>query len=239
MPKLFPEVLRPPLRLRLKGEWACFTRPEFKAERMSYPVMTPSAARGCIEAVFWKPVIAWVIERIYVCAPIRWGNVRRNEVGKRMGEGGGLFIENDRQQRNTMALRDVEYVVEARFHFTEKERRPEETPAKFIECFERRVRKGQCFNQPVLGCREFAADFEPVPQDWQPEPPPDLADNTQDLGWMLLDLRYGTKPPHQPEFFHACLHRGLLTGVNEDGSPAPRLPYLFEMHPALSAQEAP
>ena len=150
MPHLFPHSPRPPLRVRFKGEWACFTRPEFKAERMSYTVMTPSAARGCIEAIFWKPAIAWHIERIYVCAPIKWGNVRRNEVGKRAGEGGTMFIETDRQQRNTMALRDVDYVVEARFAFTGKPGRDgvvETNPAKYIECFERRARKGQC--QPV------------------------------------------------------------------------------------------
>jgi len=197
---------------------ACFTRPELKVERVSYPVITPSAARGVLEAVLWKPAISWRIRRIRVLAPIRFTAFRRNEVNSRavppsvavVRKGGAVkhyFAEEDRSQRNTVALRDVDYVIEADFSMTPKAG-PEDNLNKFVEMFNRRVEKGQCFHHPYLGCREFAARFEPPA-----EAPPPVAE-TRDLGLMLWDLEYGEKKK-VPRFFAARLLDGVLE-VPED-----------------------
>jgi CRISPR-associated protein Cas5d len=205
------------VRLRVWGDYACFTRPEMKVERVSYEVMTPSAARGVLEAVLWKPAIRWVVHRIDVLRPIRWISVRRNEVGSVlstrnvlavMGGGNaalGLYVEEDRQQRAGLFLRDVAYVIHARFHLTSRAG-PGETVTKFSEMFHRRIEKGQCMMQPYLGCREFAAHFAPVAADEAMLLIPD----TRDLGWMLHDLEYqsGSATPH---FFRAALHEGVLS----------------------------
>lgn len=203
-----------PLRLRVVGPLACFTRPELKAERVSYPVMTPSAARGVLEAVLWKPAILWRVERILVLAPIRWTSFRRNEVSSRASvsdklarEGGVapvLLADEDRAQRNTVALRDVDYVIEARFEMTDRAG-PEDNPAKFVDMFRRRVERGQHFHQPYLGCREFVADILPVDD----TTPPERAELDQDLGVMLWDIAYGSKR-NRPIFFAAQLKRGVL-----------------------------
>lgn len=203
-----------PLCLRASGPIACFTRPEFKTERVSYQVMTPSAARGLLEAVLWKPAIRWRIERIKVLSPIRWLAVRRNEVNSRASapvaatiEHGGLppvlFADADRAQRNTVALLDVDYVIEARFELTDRAG-ADDNRAKFVEMFRRRLENGQHFHQPYLGCREFVADVRPV-DSTTPEP----IDDSRDLGLMLYDLQYDGKR-NRPMFFPASLVRGVL-----------------------------
>ncbi len=204
------------LSLRVWGENACFTRPEMKVERVSYDVMTPSAARGVIEAVLWKPAIRWHIKRIDVLNPIRWVSVRRNEVGAVVSTGLamtamksnrgrlGLYIEDERQQRAGLLLRDVAYIIHASFEMTERAGTGDNVN-KFEDMFRRRVEKGQCFHRPYLGCREFSADFEPV-TDEPPLPKPiDL-----DLGWMLHDMDYSDGAP-TARFFRASLDKGTMT----------------------------
>lgn len=184
-----------PLALRVCGPLACFTRPELKAERFSYPVMTPSAARGVLEAVLWKPAIRWRVDRIKVLAPIAFISFRRNEVGSIAaapvrstviagGPHDDFFAEDRRQQRNTVALRDVDYVIEARIEMTDKAG-PDDNKAKFVDMFRRRVEKGQHFHQPYLGCREFVGEVLPVDENT----PPPIAE-TRDLGLMLWDVDY-------------------------------------------------
>lgn len=203
-----------PLRLRASGPLACFTRPELKAERVSYPVMTPSAARGILEAVLWKPAIRWRIERIKVLKPIRWTAFRRNEVNSRasppaakiIAEGGlapMLLAEEDRAQRNTVALLEVDYVIEARFELTDRVG-PEDNRAKFVEMFRRRLERGQHYHQPYLGCREFVADVQPVNSS---TPPP--IDDDRDLGIILHDIQFGPRGS-RPVFFSARLTGGVL-----------------------------
>lgn len=187
------------VRLHVWGEYACFTRPEMKVERVSYDVMTPSAARGILEAVHWKPAICWVIDRIHVLRSIRFQSLRRNEVGAKISStmvdravrtgsvaGLGLSIEDNRQQRAATLLVDVAYVIEAHFDLTERAQ-PEDTPAKHVSMFNRRAASGQCFHRPCLGTREFPAAFALIqPNGAMPESilPPDQRD--RDLGWMVV-----------------------------------------------------
>ena len=203
----------PTLCLRAFGPLACFTRPELKVERVSYPVMTPSAARGILEAISWKPAIHWHVERIHVLRPIRFLAFRRNEVSTKasapaaavVANGGPAplyFADEDRAQRNTVALRDVDYLIEA--HFTLSGRAGEgDCVPKFVDIFNRRVAKGQHFHQPYFGCREFVAHVVP-PDD---APPP--INDSRELGIMLWDIEYGTKG-NRPIFFRATLDRGIL-----------------------------
>lgn len=201
-----------PLEVKVWGPFACFTRPEMKVERVSYPVMTPSAARGVLEAIFWKPEIRWHVEEIRVLNPIRYFSILRNEVKSRQSvrsaqdwvtKGGGYFADDDRSQRHTLALRDVAYVIRG-----QAELRPHATEdiAKYRDQFRRRVRTGGCFARPYLGCREFAADFAEPDGDERP------IDRSESLGLMLFDLRYPAEPggAAAPEFFEATLERGVL-----------------------------
>jgi CRISPR-associated protein Cas5d len=201
------------LRLRARGPLACFTRPELKVERVSYPVMTPSAARGILEAVLWKPAIGWHIERIRVLKQIKFTAFRRNEVNskatlpatKTIKDGGPApvyFADEDRAQRNTVALSDVDYTIDAHFTMTDKAA-PDDNAAKFADMFTRRVEKGQHFHQPYLGCREFVAEV--LPADGAPPPFPE----TRDLGLMLWDIRF-TPEENIPIFFRARLENGVL-----------------------------
>ncbi len=206
------------IRLHIRGDHACFTRPEMKVERVSYDVMTPSAARGILEAIHWKPAIRWVIDRIHVLKPIRFETIRRNEVGHKIPakkvatamkrgstEGLRLVVEADRQQRATLALRDVAYVIEAHFEMTERAG-AEDNPAKHQGMFRRRAERGQCFHRPALGLREFAADFA-----WVDEiPPSELPEDqkNRDLGWMLYDIDFAAG--RRPQFFRARLEGGVL-----------------------------
>ncbi len=201
------------IKLKVWGNYACFTRPEMKVERVSYDVMTPSAARGILEAIYWKPAIVWVVDRIHVLNPIRFDNIRRNELAgklpvgkikKAMNDGVSpveTFIEKDRQQRAAMVLRDVAYVIEAHFEFTGSE---DNNAAKHKEIFDRRARKGQCFHHPYLGCREFSAHFELIEDDI---PQSELA-GKRDLGWMLHDMDFANNM--EAKFFRAEMHNGVI-----------------------------
>jgi CRISPR-associated protein Cas5d len=213
-----------PFRLKVWGRNACFSRPEMKVERVSYDVMTPSAARGVLEAILWKPAIRWEVERIDVLTPIRWESVRRNEVGSVMSSRTyGIFIEEQRQQRAGLFLRDVAYTIHARFVMTDKAG-PEDTVTKFQEMFLRRSERGQCFHRPYLGCREFAADFQLIRQD-APLPEPFL--ETRDLGWMLYEIQHDNRVDKEhvhfctdscrPSFFRAELQNGVMLVPSADG----------------------
>lgn len=201
-----------PVMIKVWGEWACYTRPEMKVERVSYEVMTPSAARGVLEAVFWKPEFAYMIREIRVLKPVKFFSILRNEVNsravyatarKRIEQGGTNFAEDDRAQRHTLALRDVAYVIAA-----DVQVRPgvAEDPAKFRDQFRRRVARGQCYHAPYLGCREFAAHFSEPDDTEQP------IERSADLGLMLHDLAYATDGRGRsiPYFFAARLERGVV-----------------------------
>ncbi len=203
----------PTLRLRARGPLACFTRPELKVERVSYPVMTPSAARGLLEAVLWKPAIAWHIERIRVLKEIKFTAFRRNEVNTKASipklatiKTGGTaplyFADDDRAQRNTVALCDVDYVIEAHFTITDNAG-SDDNMNKFVEMFNRRVAKGQHFHQPYFGCREFVAEVL-VADEAQP-----AITESPDLGVMLWDIRF-SMDGNGPVFFPARLNKGIL-----------------------------
>jgi len=209
----------PPLAVRVWGDLACFTRPEMKVERVSYPLMTPSAARGVLEAIFWKPEFTWRVEEVWVLKPIQYFSVLRNEVNSRASEnaaaawaknGGGYDASADRAQRHTLALRDVDYVVRAQ---VELKPGVMDDPAKFRDQFRRRVRDGRCFATPYLGCREFAASFEPADGGERP------IDHSEDLGLILLDLDYAEDGSGRgaPRFFSARLERGVLRVPWPDG----------------------
>lgn len=202
----------PPVEVKVWGDFACFTRPEMKVERVSYDVITPSAARGVLEAIFWKPEFSWQIREIWVLKPIRHFSILRNEVKSKAvvstakgwaDNGGGYFAEDDRAQRHTLALRDVAYLIKAvavlRPHATDD-------VAKYRDQFRRRVDRGQRHAAPYFGCREFAAYFGPPDGS---ERPIDLSD---DLGRMLFDIDYNTDDSGRgsPRFFAACLDSGIL-----------------------------
>lgn len=205
-----------PFCLEVSGPFACFTRPEMKVERVSYDVVTPSAARAVFEAILWKPQVRWHVRRIEVLKPVRWVNLRRNEVGKvvstsnvqqAMNSGAGdlaLYIEDERQQRAGLFLRNVGYRVHADLEVLARD----EPAQKYVEMFQRRAAKGQCVNQPYLGCREFAADFRLVETpDGEAEPE---ASVHGDLGWMLYDLDYTDRADPKPMWFRARAVRGVI-----------------------------
>lgn len=207
-----------PFCLEVSGDYACFTRPEMKVERVSYDVITPSAARAVFEAILWKPAIRWQLRKIEVLKPVRWISVRRNEVASvvsthnavtAMNEGRGdlgIYIEDDRQQRAGLFLRDVAYRLHADMELVSNDARAD--PNKYVAMFTRRATKGQCVNQPYLGCREFAARFrliEDAAGEPQPEPSVD-----GDLGWMLYDLDFSILSDPKPQFFRAHLQRGVM-----------------------------
>ena len=218
--------------LEVWGDYACFTRPEMKVERVSYDVITPSAARGIFEAVFWKPAIKWNVRRIEVLKPIRWISVRRTEVGSVVSDrnrSDGLFIEDDRKQRAGLFLKDVHYRLYAEMEYIpprqrgngQKAMRPssassivsradnsDENPGKYHAIFERRAKKGQCFNTPYLGCREFSCAFSLVENPEEEESAP--VRETRDLGYMLYDLDYSDPNDIRPAFFRAELKNGVL-----------------------------
>lgn len=204
--------------LEIAGPFACFTRPEMKVERVSYDVMTPSAARSIFEAILWKPAIRWRVHRIEVLKPIRWINLRRNEVSavvstrnvqQAMTAGSGtlgLYIEDERQQRAGYFLRDVAYRIHAEVSLAPGH--CGEPLMKYTEMFTRRASKGQCVNQPYLGCREFAADFRLVDAA-APACTAPIAE-TRELGWMLHDLDFTHPSDPQPRFFNAKMVAGVI-----------------------------
>lgn len=193
--------------IEVKGDFACFTRPEMKVERVSYPVITPSAARAIFSAILWKPAIAWHIDKIEILKPIAWSSVRRNEVGSKMSERSeALYIEDDRQQRATLMLRDVAYRIHAHFKMTDKAG-PSDNANKFAEMFRRRASKGQCFYQPYFGTREFACDFRLVEESEIMTPALDI---TEDFGFMLYDMDFSQPDNPQAMFYHAKAQRGVI-----------------------------
>ena len=207
--------------LEVAGPFACFTRPEMKVERVSYDVMTPSAARAVFESILWKPAIRWRVQCIEVLRPIRFINLRRNEVSavvstrnvqQAMAAGSGtlgLYIEDERQQRAGYFLRDVAYRIHAELVPVGDDARS--NPAKYREMFQRRAEKGQCVNQPYLGCREFAARFRLVDQ---PEDGAPAIDETRDLRWMFYDMDFTEVDDPQPRFFRADMQRGVIDLAN-------------------------
>lgn len=208
------------IRLHVWGERACFTRPEMKVERVSYDVMTPSAARGILEAIHWKPAIRWAVDRIRVLKPIRFESIRRNEVGSKLsgpsvskamtaGRTDGLanIVEVDRQQRAATVLKDVAYVIEAHFEITESAGE-DDNEGKHLDIFNRRARKGQCFHTPYFGTREFPVSFRLIePAESAPEPDSVLA-GQRDLGWMLYDIDF--LDGMTSKFFRAVMNNGLI-----------------------------
>lgn len=211
--------------LEVWGAYACFTRPELKVERVSYDVMTPSAARAIFESIFWKPAIRWQVTKIEVLNPIKWCNIRRNEVGA-VASKNPVYIEEKRQQKNSLLLQNVRYRIWAKLEFIPQWKRKEsknplidgeevellrkdENPGKYNAMFERRARKGQCFNQPYLGTREFSASFRLV------DSKNDVLDNpiqeSRDLGLMLYDMDF-EKNVEKPDamFYRAKMENGVI-----------------------------
>lgn len=190
------------------GPLACFTRPELKVERVSYDIITPSAARAVFEAIFWKPAIHWQVTRIEVLNDIQWISVRRNEVGAVAGKS-PIFIEDKRQQKNSLMLRDVHYRIWAKLEFIPKWKRKDENPGKYNAMFERRASKGQCFTQPYLGTRECSASFRLV------NPEKDIMEapisESRDLGIMLYDMDFDKDPKNPPAmFYRAKMESGVI-----------------------------
>ncbi len=203
--------------LEVRGDYACFTRPEFKVERVSYDVITPSAARAIFEAIFWKPAIKWVVTRIEVLKPIKTMNIRRNEVGAVAGNS-PIYIEEKRQQKNSVILKDVAYRIWAYMIYASPAERKaagqesvmDENPGKYLAMFERRAKKGQCFNQPYLGCREFSASFRYIDSEEKDLMP--AIDESRDLQYMLYDMDFSNCPKSPaPIYFKAIMNNGVIT----------------------------
>ena len=210
---------------------ACFTRPELKVERVSYDVITPSAARAIFEAIFWKPAIHWQVTKIEVLNPIKWTSVRRNEVGA-VASKNPIFIEEKRQQKNTLLLEDVRYRIYAKLEFIPQWKRKEsknplidseeaellrkdENPGKYNAMFERRAKKGQCFNQPYLGTREFSASFRLVEPETEILTEP--ISETRDLGIMLYDMDFEADIKNPPAmFYRARMENGVISVPPKD-----------------------
>lgn len=200
------------------GDFACFSCPEMKTERVSYEVITPSAARGLLEAIYWHPGLKRVIDRIQVCEPIKFTNIKRNGVKdvipwnavKKSMESGNenlyLVTSDSIQQRNAMVLRNVHYIIDAHFEMTDSAS-PSDNPAKFQEMTLRRIEKGQCYHQPYLGVREFPAHFQMCKK--RPSCPKELL-GERDLGWMLLDMDYSNPADIRPKFFRAIMRDGVI-----------------------------
>ncbi len=204
------------IKVEVWGDYACFSRPELKIERFTYDCITPSAARGILDAVFWHPGLVWVIDKIYILSSIEFTNIRRNEVKSKLlsskaktamsGKNVDLFIDttSDIQQRAATVLKNVHYVIEAHFDMTDKANQSD-NPGKFQEMMKRRLCKGQCYHQPYLGCREYPAKFRL----WEFDTVPTV-DITTDLGLMLYDMDYSDKNNITPMYFRAKIQNGVL-----------------------------
>ena len=207
------------VRVKVWGDYALFSRPEMKVERCSYDVITPSAARGILEAIYWHPGMKWIIDRIYVNKPIQFTSVRRNEVKSKVsannvlpvynGSNKQLYIstKSDIVQRASLLLRDVEYVIDAHFEMTE-EANSSDNPGKFKDIMKRRLKRGECYHTPYCGCREFPVKF----CDWEDEEIHTAyeSEEERDLGFMLYDMDYSDPEDIQPMFFRAVMHRGVI-----------------------------
>ena len=208
------------IRVEVKGDFACFSRPEFKAERVSYDIITPSAARGILEAVFWHPGMKFLINKIFVLSEIAFTNIKRNELASKVsasnvqkvinGNNGPLYLatSQDIQQRASMLLKNVHYIIEAHFDMTEKAN-ASDNPGKFQEMIKRRLRKGQNYYQPYLGCREFPAEVSLFEGDINSLSLA-YANEERDLGFMIYDMDYSDKENITPMFFRAILKNGIL-----------------------------
>ena len=211
--------------LEVWGPMACFTRPELKVERVSYDVITPSAARAIFEAIFWKPAIHWQVTKIEVLNPIKWTSVRRNEVGA-VASKNPIYIEDKRQQKNSLLLKDVRYRIWAKLEFIPQRKRTkqpdlfdeehhDENPAKYNAMFERRASKGQCFNQPYLGTRECVASFRLVNPETEELTSP--VNENRDLGIMLYDMDFGKDLKNPPAmFYRAKMENGVIVVPPKD-----------------------
>jgi CRISPR-associated protein Cas5d len=195
-------------RVKVWGDYGCFTRPEMKVERVSYPIMTPAAARGVIESILWKPQLTWRINRIDRLRPPVFQQVRRNEVGSKASpDRPAILIESVRQQRATLLLRDVAYTIHATLCLSARAGH-DDTLLKYAAMFGRRARRGQCFQHPCLGSREFAADFALIGAD-EPDPTPEQALPMEELGWIFHDFDWSRSVPC-PRFFQARLENGRM-----------------------------
>lgn len=204
------------IKVEVWGDYACFSRPELKIERFTYECITPSAARGILDAIMWHPGLEWIIDKIYILSPIEFTNIRRNEVKSKItsskvktamsGKKVDLYIDTtlDIQQRAATVLKNVHYVIEAHFKMTDKANESD-NPAKFQEMMKRRLCKGQCYHQPYLGCREFPAKF----RQWEFDTVPTV-DVSKDLGLMLYDMDYSDKENITPTFFMAKIINGAI-----------------------------
>ncbi len=210
------------IRLLVRGDYALFTRPELKVERVSYDVMTPSAARAIVEAIYWKPAIRWIIDSILVLNPVKFDNIRRNEISSKISErvvaaamknNSSLYLYADdsreRQQRAATILRDVAYIIEAHFEYAPG--MGNENDGKHLKIFNRRLGNGQCFSQPYLGTREFSCSFEPVMEEYTSQ-----LSGERDLGIMLFDLDFSDRKNPQPLFFRAKMADGLIKVPHPD-----------------------
>lgn len=205
------------VKVKVWGEYALFSRPEMKVERCSYDVITPSAARGILEAIYWHPGMKWVIDKIYVQKPVRFTSIRRNEVKSKISSNNVLSVYNgadkplyistksDIVQRASLLLRDVSYVIEAHFEMTEKAVESD-NPGKFKDIIMRRLKRGECYHTPYFGCREFSANFclcedEKIETAYSGE---------KDLGFMLYDMDFSDLDNIQPMFFRALMKDGVI-----------------------------
>ena len=207
------------VKVRVWGNYALFSRPEMKVERCSYDVMTPSAARGILEAIYWHPGMCWIVDRIYVVNPVRFTSVRRNEVKSKISAANVLQVYNGADkplsistkaeivQRASLLLRDVEYVIEAHFEMTENANETD-NPGKFKDIIMRRLRRGECFHMPYFGCREFPANFSLCKEETIKTAYDDVEE--KDLGFMLFDMDYSDRNNIQPMFFRAVMRKGVL-----------------------------
>ncbi len=195
------------VRVKVTGDYACFTRPDLKVERMTYPCMTPSAARGVLDAILWKPEFQWYVRRIIVLNPVRFMSIKRNEINSKQGRN-PIVVEDKRAQRNSVLLRDVAYIIEASIFMKDATRQMYDKYVGVMEkregMFPRRVRKGQCWRRPYLGTREFSAEFMPPEENDQP------IKETIPIGSMLFDIFYDEQGKPQPLFFEAAIHNGVL-----------------------------
>jgi len=197
------------VRVKVTGSFACFTRPDLKVERMTYPCMTPSAARGILDSILWKPEFQWYVRRILVLTPVKFTTVKRNEINSKQGRS-PIVIEEKRAQRNSVVLNDVAYIIEASIY--QNERTDKNRPEKYIGMttgkegmFPRRVKKGQCWRRPYLGTREFAAEF------MEPDGTEQVINATVPIGSMLFDIFYDANGKPQPLFFHdVAIRNGVL-----------------------------
>lgn len=205
------------VKVKVWGEYALFSRPEMKVERCSYDVITPSAARGILEAIYWHPGMKWVIDKIYVQKPVQFTSIRRNEVKSKISSNNVLSVYNgadkplyistksDIVQRASLLLRDVSYVIEAHFEMTEKAVESD-NPGKFKDIIMRRLKRGECYHTPYFGCREFPANFclcedEKIETAYSGE---------KDLGFMLYDMDFSDLDNIQPMFFRALMKDGVI-----------------------------